>query len=132
MSGRPSDATRAGPGPLEVSFTFQPGNGRSSTDQLADLQDRIRSSERLVTAIREEVIALEREAVGEGELSQSLAHFDPIWESLSPREQSRIIRVLVERIGYDGRDGTVTVAFRSLGIKALCTEAAVAGAEDTA
>ena len=80
MSGRPSDATRAGPGPLEVSFTFQPGNGRSTTDQLADLQDRIRSPERLVTAIREEVIALEREAVGEGELSQALAHFDPIWE----------------------------------------------------
>ena len=102
MSGRPSGATRAGPGPLEVSFTFQPGNGRSTTDQLADLQDRIRSPERLVTAIREEVIALEREAVGEGELSQALAHFDPIWESLSPREQSRIIRVLVERIGYDG------------------------------
>ena len=27
MSGRASDATRAGPGPLEVSFTLQPGNG---------------------------------------------------------------------------------------------------------
>ncbi len=107
-------------------------NGRSTTDQLADLQDRIRTTEQRVTAIREEVITLEREAVGEGELSQALAHFDPVWESLSPREQSRIIRVLVERIGYDGRDGTVTVAFRSLGIKALCTEAAVIGGEDTA
>ena len=30
MSGRASDATRAGPGPLEVSFTFQPGNGRNN------------------------------------------------------------------------------------------------------
>ena len=64
-------------------------------------------------------------------MSQALANFDPVWESVSPRAQSRIIRVLVERIGYDGRDGTVTVAFRSLGIKALCTEAAVTGGEDT-
>ena len=106
-------------------------NGRSTTGQLADLQDRIRTSEQRATNIREEVITLEREAVGEGELSQALAHFDPVWESLSPREQSRIIRLLVERIGYDGRDGTVTVAFRSLGIKALCGEAAITEREAT-
>ena len=30
MSGRASDATRAGSGPLEVSFTFQPRNGRNN------------------------------------------------------------------------------------------------------
>ena len=29
MSGRPSDATRAGPGPLEVSLTFQPSWSKS-------------------------------------------------------------------------------------------------------
>ncbi len=111
------------------------GSDRSNgftTDQLADLQDQIRTSEQRVTTIREEVIALEREAVGEGELSQALAHFDPVWESLSTREQSRIIRVLVERVGYDGRDGTVTVAFRSLGIKTLCGEAANTEREETA
>ena len=117
---------------LVRSAGWDSSNGRSTTDQLADLQDRIRRAEQRITAIREEVIALEREAVGEGELSQALAHFDPVWESLSPREQSRIIRVLVERIGYDGRDGTVTLAFRSLGIKALCNEAAITGGEDTA
>ena len=106
-------------------------NGRSTTDQLADLQDRIRASEQRITAIREEVIALERETVGESELTQALAHFDPVWESLSPREQARIIRLLIERVGYDGRDGRVTVAFRSVGIKALCSEGDIAGKEAT-
>ena len=106
-------------------------NGRSTTDQLADLQDRIRASEQRITAIREEVIALERETVGESELTQALAHFDPVWESLSPREQARIIRLLIERIGYDRRDGRVTVAFRSVGIKALCSEGDIAGKEAT-
>ncbi len=106
-------------------------NGRSTTDQLADLQDRIRASEQRITAIREEVIALERETVGESELTQALAHFDPVWESLSPRERARIIRLLIERVGYDGRDGRVTVAFRSVGIKALCSEGDIAGKEAT-
>jgi len=98
-------------------------DGRSATDQLADLQDRIRTLEQRMTAIREEVISLQREAVDERDLARALSVFDPVWESLSPREQSRIIRMLIERIGYDGRDGTVTVTFRSPGVKALCTEA---------
>ncbi len=38
--------------------------------------------------------------MGESELTQALAHFDPVWESLSPREQARILRLLIERIGY--------------------------------
>lgn len=98
-------------------------DGRSATDQLADLQDRIRTLEQRMTAIREEVISFQREAVDERDLARALSVFDPVWESLSPREQSRIIRMLIERIGYDGRDGTVTVTFRSPGVKALCTEA---------
>ena len=39
MSGRASDATRAGPGSLEMSFTFQPGNGRNNGCRHTD-QDR--------------------------------------------------------------------------------------------
>ncbi len=95
-------------------------DGRSAIDQLASLQERIRTLEQRMTAIGEEVISLQREALDERDLARALSVFDPVWESLSPREQARIIRLLVERVGYDGRNGTVTVTFRSPGIKALC------------
>ena len=101
-------------------------------DQLADLQDQIGSLDQRMTAIREEVISIQNETVDEGELAKALTAFAPVWESLSPREQTRIVRLLVERVGYDGRDGKVTVTFRSPGIKALCSEAAVRDVEGTA
>lgn len=107
-------------------------DGVAVTDQLADLQDRIRVLEQRTIAIREEVLSLKQEAVDEVDLTQALSAFDPVWESLSPREQSRLIRLLIERVGYDGRDGKVTVTFRSLGIKALCTEADLRDREDIA
>lgn len=101
-------------------------------DQLADLQDRIRTIEQRMTAIREEVIAIQRETVDERDMARALAVFDPVWESLSAREQSRIVRLLVERVGYDGRDGRVTVTFRSPGVKALCSEADIRNREVSA
>lgn len=100
-------------------------------DQLADLQDQIGSLDQRMTAIREEVISIRKEAVDEGDLDTALIAFAPVWESLSLREQSRIVRLLVERVGYDVRDGKVTITFRSPGIKALCSEAAVRDAEGT-
>jgi site-specific DNA recombinase len=100
--------------PAEISV------GGPAIDQLADLQDQIRSAEQRMTEIEDEIITLQREAVDKENIAQSLSAFKPIWESLNSREQSRIIKLLVERIGYDGRDGSVKVTFRSLGIKALC------------
>ena len=96
-------------------------DGQVATDQLADLQDQIRALEQQLTSLREETIALQKETVDDGDLAQVLAAFDPVWESLSPREQAEIIKLLIERIGYDGKEGTVTVTFRSAGIKALCS-----------
>lgn len=43
--------------------------------------------------------------------------------------QARIVRLLVERVGYDGRGGRVTVTFRSPGVKALRSEALIRGKE---
>jgi len=101
-----------------------PGSDVSLTaDRLADLQDQIRSIEQRMTSIREEVLSLERETVDESDLVKALSIFDPVWESLNSRERHRVMHLLIDRIAYDGRDGSVTVSFRSLGIKALCNEA---------
>ena|GEM_PF-2897319 len=42
---------------------------------------------------------------------------------------ARIVRLLIERVGYDGRGGRVTVTFRSPGVKALRSEALICGKE---
>jgi site-specific DNA recombinase len=106
-----------------VRQSFSKGSGKEpAIDQLADLQDRIRTLEQRMTVVREQLISTQRQTVDENDLRNALGAFDPVWESLAPREQSRIVRLLIERVGYDGRDGRVTVTFHSPGIKALCSE----------
>lgn len=39
------------------------------------------------------------------------------WETLSPREQSRLLQLLVERVDYDGTAETISVTLRPTGIQ---------------
>jgi len=94
----------------------------TATDRMADLQERIRSAEQRATQVREELIALGRQLVDEREVARALALFDPVWETLSPREQARVIRLLVQRVDYDGEKETVSVTFHPAGIKTLADE----------
>jgi site-specific DNA recombinase len=110
---------------LKQQLAAAPG---SNGADVARRQDDLRRLETRLTEVRERHVALGRELVDEREVVQALSLFDPVWESLTPREQARIVRLLVERVDYDGANGTVEVTFRPTGIKALAQE----GAEDAA
>ena len=66
---------------------------------------------------------LEEAGVGDvarEDVAQALREFDGLWKQLSPREQEQLIKTLVETVSFDGPTGTVTVGFRSAGVKQLC------------
>ncbi|MBN2294219.1 MAG: recombinase family protein [Pirellulales bacterium] len=92
--------------------------------RLADLQERAQNGERRLTEIREESLRLRAGMVDEEDVARALREFDPLWQSLSPREQARVLHLLIERIDYDGEDGTVSVTFRPTGIRELSEEEA--------
>jgi site-specific DNA recombinase len=99
------------------------GNG-SRTDRMADLQEQIRAAERRAGEIRAELDALAAETVDENDLRAALQSFDPVWRSLNTADQTRLIRAVIDRIGYDGRTGKIAVTFRAAGFKAICVAAA--------
>ena len=88
-----------------------PSDSQSSLRQ-ADLLERIQIDEQRLTEIQEETYRLRGELVTEQEVKDALQEFDPVWESLSPREQARVLALLVERVEYNGAAGTVAVNFR--------------------
>lgn len=55
-----------------------------------------------------------------------------VWGSLTPREQVRVVQLLVERVDYDGSKGKVSISFRPAGIKTLAGELADQGKEKSA
>ncbi len=92
--------------------------------RLADIQEHIRIAERRLTEIDNELIALRGKLVDERDLASALADFDTMWETLAPREQARVLELLVERVDYDGERGRISLTFHPTGIKSLTRELA--------
>jgi site-specific DNA recombinase len=48
--------------------------------------------------------------------------FDPLWETMRSAERERVIQLLLERVAYNGKEGTVAITFRASGIKTLANQ----------
>src|SRR5262249_25869810 len=95
---------------------------RSVVSRLADLQERIDMAERRLAGVREQVQEVRRQRIDEDKAKQALASFDPVWASLTPLEQARLVGLLVKQVNYDGVSGKVAITFHATSIRALADE----------
>ena len=99
----------------------------SIADRLASLQGRIGIVEQRLKAIKNELKSSNDRSFDEKELHTALSQFDPVWESLLPREKARMVRLLIERVEYDGQEGKIVLTFLPSGIKALAQKVGIQG-----
>jgi site-specific DNA recombinase len=97
-------------------------NGKLATDRIADLQDRAAVLERQLREVRDRLAESVGQTVDIASVRKTLREFDGVWSEMTPREQEKFVKTLVERVSYDGATGTVTVGFRTAGIRQLCLE----------
>jgi site-specific DNA recombinase len=95
---------------------------RSVVSRLADLQERIDMAERRLTGVREQAQEVRRQGIDEEEARKALSSFDPVWASLTPLEQARLVGLLVKQVIYDGATGKVAITFHPTSIRALADE----------
>ena len=72
------------------------GNNGAIVTRLADLNERTGKIEERLQDVRAERERIECEQIDEEEAARTLAEFDAVWETMTPRERSRVIELLVE------------------------------------
>lgn len=90
-------------------------------DRMADLQQSQQDIERRLNEIDAQIAMLRNEFIDESSAAEALRKFDPVWEQLAPRERVRIVRLLVERVDYDGANSKVAITFHAAGLRDLIT-----------
>lgn len=93
-------------------------NGHAAS-RLAELHERLREAEQRQTELRNETKRAKEGLVSKPEVDSALEAFTPLWETLSPLEQARVLHLLVQRVDYDGAMGKISVTFHASGIKTL-------------
>jgi site-specific DNA recombinase len=112
-----------------VTAKLKPGDDNCpAIDRLSELQQRVFAGEAKLKALKEQAASADAQVIDEAEAIETLAAFEPIWTTLTPREQTRVVQLLVEQVEYDGSRGKVSIAFRAAGISTLAEQFAEKGA----
>jgi site-specific DNA recombinase len=101
------------------------GTGMSSdgaVTRLAELQARLAHIEQRLARLRGQMEAWQQERLDQAAATEALAGLVPSWEVMSPQEQARVVRLLVLRVDYDGKNGKASITFQPLGLKTLAGE----------
>jgi site-specific DNA recombinase len=101
------------------------GSGASSNaavTRLAELQARLAQVEQRLARLRGQMEALQQERLDQAAAAEALSGLVPAWETMTPDEQARVVRLLVSRVDYDGQNGKASITFQPLGLKTLAGE----------
>ncbi len=95
---------------MRVEFADQGRLALAGGQRLAESHDRIRLVEARLAEIGKETVALRSAATKDSEMIKLLREFDGVWDALKPREQARLIELLVDQVSYDGHLGKLFVS----------------------
>ncbi|MEZ6193243.1 MAG: hypothetical protein R3C45_18370 [Phycisphaerales bacterium] len=90
-----------------------------TTSRIADLHARIADANRHEPQLETRVTELDSETVTHADARAAFADLDNLWKNLMPREQARLLKLLIATVDYDGQAGTVSVTFRPTSIRSL-------------
>ena len=89
------------------------------TDRMADLQDQTTRLERRLSELDTEEVELSDQVIDPAAAAAAIAQFEPVWQALSPSEQTDMINLLVARVAYDGARETAAITLHPTGISSL-------------
>jgi site-specific DNA recombinase len=97
-------------------------SGNAAVPRLAELQARLAQIEQRLARLRGQMETMQQERLDQAAAKEALSGLIPAWEGMTPAEQARVVRLLVSRVDYDGKQGKASITFQPLGLKTLAGE----------
>ena len=88
-------------------------------NQLASLQERIVITERDITTTINRLKELQNNVLSTVDIRTACKQFDPLWDTLTNKEQWRMLGLLLERVEFDAKAESINITFAPGGVKNL-------------
>ena len=109
---------------IEMRRAAAEGVRRARAARLSAIEASIDAAETRLADVARQIEVLRGQEIDEVDLTAALERFDEVWAALTPREQARVIQLLVEKVVVDGRTDEAELTFKPTGIRALAEEMA--------
>ncbi|AQT67964.1 DNA-invertase hin [Anaerohalosphaera lusitana] len=96
-----------------------------ATNRLAGLQDRITMAQRDLSECCSHLDRLTDKKIEAEDIRQACRAFDPLWDTLTTREQWRMLSLLINRVEFDADTSSIDIIFYPTGIHRLNEEVLV-------
>ncbi|MFN0137988.1 MAG: recombinase family protein [Phycisphaerae bacterium] len=90
--------------------------------RIVEVSRQIDTATQRLADIDAAVARLRADTLNTRDVSAALADFDQVWTALQPKEQARIVQLVVRRVSYDGPSKQVAIEFSDTGIATLAAE----------
>ena len=91
----------------------------AATALIADLHERIGRGQKRLRVLEEQIAQREAERITEADVVTAFADFDKLWSTLSPRQQAKIISLIVARVDFDAKSGMLGVELHETALTSL-------------
>jgi site-specific DNA recombinase len=88
----------------------------------ATLRESIEAGQAKAEQLSKSVARGDRLRIDDSLVRRELGNFDEVWKTLTIEQQCRLVRQLVQRVGYDARGDKVRVTYNSNGISEFCQQ----------
>ena len=102
----------------DVRRATRPG-GENVAAEMLRLQELLVDAERREREAQNRLSKAQAFQIRRDELDAALQSFDPIWSALCPRERAQALRLLVQRVDYDGVNQSIAITFQANGLQSL-------------
>jgi site-specific DNA recombinase len=99
---------------------FSTGPSSPATiSMVADLHEKIQKTSARLAELDHLLTKLESERITATDVTLAFEDFDKLWQTLSSRQQAKLIGLIVERVEYDANRGTMAICFHDTAITTL-------------
>jgi site-specific DNA recombinase len=96
-----------------------PTTSGATMGRIAEVNEQLALAENRLAEVQTGIADREQERITPEDVDAAFADFESVWETLSPREQLRLLTLLIARVEFDAEESTVEVTYHLAGIKAL-------------
>lgn len=102
-------------------------NGAPDMTTADFVSGQMAKTELKIRALTDTLEVLEAETLAAEDIRRDLHSFTPLWDALPPDDRARLVRLMVEKVLYNGATANVSMVFRPEGMRAMGRELASLG-----